>query len=51
LQFINYLTKYCQKPKTPAKVLLELSGLWIDSKDPEDIVKILKKNILRRLKD
>ncbi|MBS1257790.1 MAG: hypothetical protein MAG551_00837 [Candidatus Scalindua arabica] len=41
----EYLTKQksIRKAKTPAQVLLELSGSWIDSKDPEEIVKDIKK--------
>jgi len=49
-QQILYLTKEymakrksIRKAKTPAQVLLELSGSWIDSRDPEEIVRGIKK--------
>lgn len=42
----EYLTKQksIRKAKTPAQVLLELSGSWIDSKDTEEIVNNIKKS-------
>jgi hypothetical protein len=42
----EYLAKQksIKKTKTPVQVLLELSGSWIDSKDPEDIFKDIKKS-------
>ena len=33
-----------QKIKTPAQVLLELSGSWEDVRSPENIIKDLKSN-------
>ncbi len=33
-----------QKIKTPAQILLELSGSWEDAKSPENIIKNLKNN-------
>jgi hypothetical protein len=41
----SYLSKspQLQKMKTPAQVLLELSGSWEDAKPPEQIIENLKK--------
>jgi plasmid stability protein len=40
----GYLAKkqQLQNTKTPAQVLLELSGSWDDAKTPEQIVRMLK---------
>lgn len=40
----TYLAKghQWQKTKTPAQVLLELSGSWDDAKTPEQIVRMLE---------
>ena len=42
----NYLVKksQIQNAKTPAQVLLELSGSWQDSRSSEQIIKELKKS-------
>ncbi len=42
----DYLAKGKQikKNKTPAQVLLELSGSWIDLKSEEELVQEIKKN-------
>jgi len=34
--------KHIDSTKTPARVLLDLSGSWEDSRKPEDIVKEIK---------
>jgi len=41
----NYLAKKhrIQETKTPAQVLLDLSGSWQDDRSPEQIVRELKK--------
>lgn len=40
----NHLSKkkHIDSTKTPARVLLDLSGSWEDSRKPEDIVKEIK---------
>lgn len=40
----NHLSKkkHIDATKTPARVLLDLSGSWEDSRKPEDIVKEIK---------
>jgi hypothetical protein len=35
--------KHLDSIKTPAQVLLELSGSWEDNRKPEDIVKEIKR--------
>jgi len=35
--------RHLDSTKTPAQVLLELSGSWEDSRKPEDIVKEIKR--------
>jgi hypothetical protein len=35
--------KHLDSIKTPAQVLLELSGSWEDNREPEDIVKEIKR--------
>ncbi len=42
----EYLTKekYIKQTKTPAQVLLELSGSWIDSRNEDDIIYDIKKH-------
>ncbi len=35
--------KHLDLIKTPAEALLELSGSWVDNREPEDIVKEIKR--------
>ena len=49
----SYLSKkeLIQRTKTPAQILLELSGSWEDERTPEEIVSYLRRsrNISRKL--